>query len=130
MSDAPAPAPSAPEGFGRYLARQRELRGLTLQAVADQTKLSLGQLKALEADDFSRLPERVFVIGAVKAYARCVGLSVEETVLRLQEALGPAAGEETPVSRRRKSQQGARVGAAVAGAALLLGIWAFVHFHH
>jgi len=129
VSDAPAPAATAPEGFGRYLARQRELRGLTLQAVADQTKLSVGALKALEADDFSRLPERVFIIGAVKAYARCVGLSVEETVLRLQEALGPT-GEETPVSRRRKSKQGALVGAVVAGVVVALGIWAFVHFHH
>jgi cytoskeletal protein RodZ len=131
VSDEAAAAPaSAPEGFGRYLSRQRELRGLTLQAVADQTKLSVGSLKALEGDDFSRLPERVFLIGAVKAYARCVGLSAEETVLRLQEALGPEE-EDAPVLRRRRSQRGALLTAGVVGLVLLGGaIWALVHFHH
>lgn len=130
MSEPSSPAaPALPEGFGRYLAQQRELRGLTLEAVADQTKLSVGNLKALEADDFSRLPERVFVVGFVKAYARCVGLSVEDTVLRLQEAMGPQ--EEPPqVVRRRRSRRGMLIGAGVAAMGAAGILWAFLHHHH
>lgn len=123
-----AATPPLPEGFGRYLAQQRELRGLSLEAVADQTKLSLGILKALEGEDFSRLPERVFVVGYVKAYAKCVGLSVEETVLRLQEAMGPQ--EEPPqVVRRRRSRRGMLIGAGVAAVGAAGLIWALVHHH-
>lgn len=121
-----AAPPPLPEGFGRYLAQQRELRGLSLQSVADATKLSVGTLKALEGEDFSRLPERVFVVGIVKAYARCVGLSVEETVLRLQESMGPVA--DAPQLRRRRKGRGLLV-AVVAGAAALAAL-AAAAVHH
>jgi cytoskeletal protein RodZ len=117
--------PPLPEGFGRYLAQQRELRGLSLQSVADATKLSAGQLKALETEDYSRLPERVFVVGMVKAYARCVGLSVEETVLRLQESMGPILDE--PTIRRRRSQRGLMIGLVAGGIALAGALAALVH---
>lgn len=123
MSDA---APQS-EGFGRYLAQQRELRGLTLQTVADQTKLSVGMLKALEADDFAHLPERVFIIGAVKAYARAVGLSVEETVLRLQEALAPF--DETRPDLSRPKRRPVKLRAGLIGVAVLAAITWFV-LHH
>jgi len=125
--------PPTPEGFGRYLTQQRELRGLSLQAVADQTKLSLGALKALEAADYARLPERVFIIGAVRAYARCVGLSAEETVLRLQEALGPEEVEEISVFRRRKGSRrhplATPVVPVVVALLLICAAWAAWHFH-
>ena len=120
--------PPLPEGFGRYLAQQRELRGLSLQSVADATKLSAGTLKALETEDYSRLPERVFVVGMVKAYARCVGLSVEETVLRLQEAMGPST-EEEPRVRRRRSQRGLLLTVAVGAVAVAGGLYALLHHH-
>ena len=125
MSDPETPAIA--ERFGRYLAQQRELRGLSLQTVADFTKLSVSSLKALESEDFSHLPERVFLIGAVKAYARCVGLSVEETVLRLQEALGPAA--EEPLARRRRNPRAVWFGALAAAIAVVVGAAWLLHHH-
>jgi cytoskeletal protein RodZ len=125
MSPPVAPAPARGESFGRYLAQQRELRGLTLENVGDATKLSLSTLRALEADDAAHLPERVFLVGAVRAYARAVGLSPEETVLRLHEALGSSANAEVQLPRRRRSAGraiGILIGLAAAGAvaALLL----------
>ena len=128
MSEQDKPADAPRDSFGRYLSRQRELRGMTVQAVADFTKLSAGTLKALENDDFARLPERVFLVGAVKAYAKAVGLSVEETVLRLHEALGPIA-EDAPAVRKRKNQRGKLIAAGVGAVVLAAAAWFALHHH-
>src|SRR4051794_36893138 len=71
--------------FGKYLAQQRELRGLSLGDVAKETKISESLLKALETGQTERLPTRIFVLNYVRAYALAVGLNAEDTVLRYEE---------------------------------------------
>ncbi|WP_373046247.1 helix-turn-helix domain-containing protein [Vulgatibacter sp.] len=73
------------ESFGRYLAQQRELRGLELVDVARETKLSPAAIQALEGERFDELPARVFVVGYLRAYARAVGLGPDELVARYDE---------------------------------------------
>jgi cytoskeletal protein RodZ len=77
----------APENFGRFLARERELRSITLEHVAEITRISVDNLRALEEGRHDRLPGRVFVIGYIRAYARCIGISGDDAVLRYQEHL-------------------------------------------
>ncbi len=129
-SGASGESPKA-ERFGRYLAQQRELRGLSIENVSDQTKLSKSVLRALEAEDFANLPERVFVVGYVKAYAKCVGLSVEETLLRLEETLNQnAATQELPHKKPGKLQWTFWVGGAALAAALAAAGWfGWLHAH-
>ena len=128
MSEPAVPTPPRSESFGRYLAQQRELRGLTLEQISDATKLSLSTLRALETEDAARLPERVFVVGAVRAYAKAVGLSPEETILRMRESWGIAPGGATDLPSRKKSR------APLKWMALLIAIAAAVglalHFRH
>ncbi|MFL5320213.1 MAG: helix-turn-helix domain-containing protein [Myxococcaceae bacterium] len=71
--------------FGKYLAQQRALRGLSLADVAKETKISESLLKALESGQTERLPTRIFVLNYVRAYALAVGLNAEDTVLRYEE---------------------------------------------
>jgi cytoskeletal protein RodZ len=104
-----APAPQKGEGFGRYLAQQRELRGLSLEQISDATKLSLTTLRALEGDDAKRWPERVFLVGAVRAYSKAVGLSPEETILRLHEALGTVPDGAAVAPAKKAGGSGARI---------------------
>lgn len=87
MADQPPQLPESPpaESFGRYLIRERELRGMTLQQVADTTRIGASNLKALEQDDQSRLPARVFVLGYIRAYAQAIGLDADQAVLRYDE---------------------------------------------
>ncbi|HEY3447063.1 MAG TPA: helix-turn-helix transcriptional regulator [Myxococcales bacterium] len=115
----PGPGPSAGESFGQYLLRERELRGFSLQQVSDTTRIGVGNLKALEADDLSRLPARVFVLGYIRVYAHAIGLSADEAVLRYEEQSqkGSPAPEENEARRSRKG----RVLAAVLVAALAAG---------
>jgi cytoskeletal protein RodZ len=66
--------------FGEKLRRQREHRGLTLDAISTSTKISTRMLSAIEDERFDQLPGGVFNKGFVRAYARQVGLGEEETV--------------------------------------------------
>ena len=71
--------------FGRYLAQQRELRGVSRSDVANVTKIPLNLLVALEGGDVERLPERIFVVNYIRAYAQVIGMESQEAVLRFEE---------------------------------------------
>jgi len=60
-------------GFGTQLRQERERRGLTLEQIAETTRINPRYLKALEADDLSKLPGSVFNKGYVRAYAVAIG---------------------------------------------------------
>jgi transcriptional regulator with XRE-family HTH domain len=70
----------APEEFGDQLLRGREQKQRSLQEVADATKISIHQLRALERGDLDRLPAGIYRRAIVRQYAEAVGLNVEETV--------------------------------------------------
>jgi len=94
------------ESFGRYLVQQRELRGLDAADVARETRLSPTAIAALETDRFDQLPARVFVVGYLRAYARCVGLGPDELIARYDEwrlRMGLDAEEEPEPPPRRSS---------------------------
>lgn len=71
--------------FGRYLAQQRELRGVSRSDVASVTKIPLNLLVALESGNVERLPERIFVLNYIRAYAQVIGMESQEAVLRFEE---------------------------------------------
>lgn len=54
------PAESTPSAFGNALRAAREDAGVTLEAIAERTKISHAVLAGLEAGEFSRLPGGVF----------------------------------------------------------------------
>ena len=75
------PLVDQPKGdFGARMKRVREEKGVTLRHIADQTKLSVSALDALERNDISRLPGGIFSRAFVRAYALEIGLDPEQTV--------------------------------------------------
>ncbi len=64
---------------GQLLAQTREAQNRTLQEVANELKLSVSFVKAIEAEECNRLPDVAFVRGYVRNYARLLGLSKEQT---------------------------------------------------
>jgi cytoskeletal protein RodZ len=88
------------DSFGDRLRQARESRGIPLEEVAREAKVSPHLLEALEHDDLASLPGGPFNKGFVRAYARCVGLDPEEAVAdytRAEQSLGlrtPDAGTE------------------------------------
>jgi cytoskeletal protein RodZ len=73
--------------FGEKLRRQRELRGLSLEAISTTTKIGTRMLRAIEDEHFDQLPGGVFNKGFVRAYARQVGLDEDEAVTDYLTAL-------------------------------------------
>jgi cytoskeleton protein RodZ len=59
---------------GAQLRAAREALGLSQEMVAQQLKLAPRQVRAIEEDDYARLPGRTFVRGFVRNYARLVHL--------------------------------------------------------
>lgn len=106
--------------FGTWLSRERELRGITLAEVAEETKLSRATLEAIEADDGRRRPERTYLVGTLRAVAEVLGLDPDDVVLRYEELEGPLhPPKEQPDPRARSGGAARRVVIVAAGAALM-----------
>ena len=71
--------------FGRYLRAYRMDKGLSLDEVAQQTKITLSCLQQIENENLPHLPQDVFVRGLLKAYADAVGGDAQEALLRYQK---------------------------------------------
>ena len=63
-------------GVGSALRRAREVRGLSLDEAARDTRLRVEQLDALEREDFDVLPGEVYVRASLRTYANYLGLMV------------------------------------------------------
>lgn len=75
-NDIPAASPSSTSP-GRTLREARERLGMSLADVAGQLKFATRQIEALEADDYQRLPEMMFVRGFVRNYAKLLELDAQ-----------------------------------------------------
>lgn len=62
---------------GGALRTAREKQGLSLNDVAAKLKISTKQIEAIEADDFSKLPEAIIVRGFIRNYAKLLKLDTE-----------------------------------------------------
>jgi len=81
------PPESVVGAFGDKLRKQREQRGIELDAISNTTKISARMLRAIEEERFDLLPGGVFNKGFIRAYARQVGLDEEEAVTDYLTAL-------------------------------------------
>ena len=69
------------DGLGEFLRRERELRRISLDDVAERTKISRRYLEAIEEERYDRLPGEAFVRGFIRSYAQSVGLDPDDTLL-------------------------------------------------
>jgi cytoskeletal protein RodZ len=90
------PRQEAVRAFGRYLLRERELRGLSTDDVARVTRLALAVIEAMESGDPERMPPRGYLVAYLRSYAGAVGLDPDDVVLRYQEAAGIEGTEPEP----------------------------------
>ena len=74
--------------FGERLRREREMRGVSLEEIATATKIGTRSLKALEDEEFSKLPGGIFNKGFVRAYARFLGIDEDHAVVEYVAASG------------------------------------------
>ena len=77
---------------GALLAAQREAMGWTVEQIADQLKLAVRQVKALEAGDYAALPNMAVTRGFVRAYAKVLKMDAAPLVAMI-DAVAPPAPE-------------------------------------
>ena len=90
--------PSDRFSIGRYLAAQRQLRGITLDDLAARTKIPRRNLERLESGAFDAQTDG-FVRGFVRTVADALGLDSHEAVMRMVGE--PAGGDEERLWRWR-----------------------------
>ncbi len=109
--------------FGERLKREREMRGVSLEEIAESTKIGKRNLLALEDEEFDKLPGGIFNKGFVRAYAKYLGLDEDQAVtdflaaenaastgVRLAVDPAPAAengsnGDAAKKSRKERSKE-------------------------
>jgi cytoskeletal protein RodZ len=74
--------------FGASLKRARESKGISLDQIAAETRISTRFLKAIENEEFNLLPGGIFNKGFVRAFAEKVGLNPDETVAEYERLIG------------------------------------------
>jgi cytoskeletal protein RodZ len=62
---------------GQQLFEARQRHGLTLEDIAQSTKIPVSLLRAIECDDAARLPQGFFTRAFVRAYANEVGINAD-----------------------------------------------------
>lgn len=107
------------EAIGAYLARQRRLRGISIDELADITRIPVRSLERLERGAFDHEPDG-FARGFVRTVAVALGLPPDETVARML----PEASDD---ARRSVFRLEVGVRALAAGALLAaIGLGALV----
>ena len=87
------------ESLGQFLRRNREEQGLSLEEVANVTKISLSILTALEEDDYANLPAEAFVRGFYGIYAGHLSLDpdmVRERYVQQQKNMPSRSTKRIP----------------------------------
>jgi cytoskeletal protein RodZ len=116
-------------GVGSALRRAREIRGITIDEAARDTKLRAEQLHALEQESFDDLGDPVYARAMLRTYAQYLGLRPERVVSVYAQHAAAVAPPEPPgklgrverglaASRIRDNQKFLLVAAAV----ILLGL--------
>jgi cytoskeleton protein RodZ len=134
MSDefgAAAEAPAAsdlPSGFGARLKFERERLGLSVADVAGRLRLHPNQVRAIEQEALSELPEAAYVRGFVRSYARVLNADPAPLLADLGQKLAPPADsvvdgmvqqrDYSPVREAAREHASRRI--VLAGAVLLL----------
>jgi cytoskeleton protein RodZ len=106
MSSERAEQPTTPDNQhgipGKTLAAHREAMGWSVEQVADQLKLAVRQVVALEAGDYASLPSPAVTRGFVRAYAKLMKLDPAPLVAQIEMDTPPAAdlSANTAATRR------------------------------
>ena len=59
---------------GKTLKTLREKQGVSLQEIADKTRINISYLEFIEANSYGSLPAPVYIIGYLKQYAKIIAL--------------------------------------------------------
>lgn len=75
--------------IGQHLKQAREERYITLEKAADETRIRIVFIKALESDDYSVMPSAAQGRGFLRNYADYLNLNIDEVIAEMQRNAPP-----------------------------------------
>ncbi|WP_264592441.1 helix-turn-helix domain-containing protein [Sphingobium sp. B10D3B] len=78
------------------MRQAREAAGMSLDDVANRTRITLRHLTALEAGHYQALPGTTYCAGFSRAYARAVGIDEHALVSKVREEIAEMGVEQDP----------------------------------
>ena len=79
---------------GLELSRRRQKKGISLQQVVDETKITMRYLLAIEAEQFEDLPGGVFALNYLRQYAVASGFDPERLLEYYSDKVNPPDEEK------------------------------------
>lgn len=140
MRDRRSPSTVEPLGIGERLRNAREAKSLSLSALENLTRIRAVYLRALEEEQFDRLPGRIYARGFLRTYAAALGLDPDDLLEAYPQAFQMAAPPilgthpvEIPIQPTARQSRLRRiaiyVGAVLVLAILVLGYIGYEQLH-
>ncbi len=82
------------KSLGEYLRAERQARGISLEQIFADTRISMEMLRAIEHGNVEQLPAPIFIKGFLKAYAEKIGLDPEEVIVEYQNLIKEAGDHQ------------------------------------
>ncbi len=89
--------------LGQELKRERELRSISLQDIAAQTKIGVRHLQALEEDRLDLLPGKFLTKAILRSYAKALGIDEDRIMNKFHEEVLAQEQAGRPGERSRAS---------------------------
>ncbi|WP_236603921.1 helix-turn-helix domain-containing protein [Sandaracinus amylolyticus] len=104
------------------MRHEREVRQISLEELAQTTRIPLKMLQHLEEDRHDHLPGEVFARGFLKSYARAIGVPEGEAVERWAQHRRPQIAAPAPIAAATITppERSRRFGIAIALVILLI----------
>jgi transcriptional regulator with XRE-family HTH domain len=124
----PEPEPGPEDtSIGGRLRAAREARGLSLQDIANQTRIPVRHLQHVENEAWEDLPAVTYCVGFARAYGNAVGLDGAELGREVREQLGgarlrtPAVNYYEPADPARVPPRSLAIVAAIVALVIVVG---------
>jgi cytoskeletal protein RodZ len=88
------------------LSKIRRNRGISLEQIAQSTKIGVRSLEAIEQGDFAKLPGGIYNTSYIKQYARAIDYDESALLAVYQKAVSATAAEAEAKSTGGKSNYG------------------------
>jgi len=82
------------------LATIRRNRGISLEQIAETTKINIRSLKAIEGGDFKKLPGGIYNTSYIRQYAKAIDFDETELLAFYRVKMGVASNAEESQNRR------------------------------
>lgn len=121
--------------IGAYLIKQRQEKGFSLVNISQYTRINISVLEKLETNDFSKLPNKTYLKGFVRAYVKAINADEKMALQLLDQTYdslnkGPTLEQTNVLKEEKEKVHYAPIIFVSFSIAFLLIIGGYLTYHH